>query len=54
MEKLEEKQDVFTEEELKIKMYDEIINFINELKKYFKGQVNGEVAAFMDSLKTRK
>lgn len=28
--------------------------FINELKKYLKGQANGEVAAFMDSLKTRK
>ncbi len=33
MEKLEEKQDVFTEEELKIKMYDEIIkDVINEIE----------------------
>lgn len=43
------KHDRWIETQARLRPY-----FINELKKYFKGQVNGEVAAFMDSLKTRK
>lgn len=43
------KHDRWIETQARLRPY-----FINELKKYFKGQANGEVAAFMDSLKTRK